>query len=106
MRMQNYRLKRIEVLETIIELSVKNIATILYTMKDGHDYVLVPNAMSDTVREPMIKLMGEVLPINSTANQKSKRSMQTLENPDDCISDILKQSVLISEVAGLLLSSS
>jgi hypothetical protein len=37
---------------------------ILDTMKDGHDYVHVPNAISDTAREPKIKLTGEVLPNN------------------------------------------
>ena len=45
----------------------------------------------------LIKLTGEVLPINSTANQKSKRSMQALENPGDCISDILKAIRIVFE---------
>lgn len=97
LRMQKYRLQRIKVLETIVEPSVKNIATILDTMLDGHDYVLVPNAVSNKVRESMIKLTGEVLPINFNANQTSKRSMQAVENPDYCISDILKSIRIVFE---------
>lgn len=57
-RMQAYRDARLKGLESIGESNVLRIATILDTIKNSKNYVIVPNAIADTVNISNIRLAG------------------------------------------------
>ena len=57
-RMQACRAARLKGLESIRDLNVRRIATILDTIKNSKNYVIVPNAIADIVNISNISLAG------------------------------------------------
>ena len=89
-RMQACRAARLKGLESIGDLNVRRIATILDTIKNSKNYVIVPNAIADIVNISNISLAGSPQGIAFSGEKPPYlRWMQPIKNAD-YLSDILK----------------
>ena len=73
------------------ELNVQRMAKILDRIKSKKAYVIVPNAIKESVTINIIKAYGPKLPITFTGEEPPfKRTMQAVAHPENFLKDVIQ----------------
>ena len=73
------------------ELNVQRMAKILDRIKSKKAYVIVPNAIKESVTINTIKAYGPKLPITFTGEEPPfKRTMQAVAHPENFLKDVIQ----------------
>ena len=84
-RTKTYRKRRKDDIHSIMDETVKRIATKLDTIKDTQHYVIVPNVISDKLTIDDVVRHGEIEPVNFTdATALYARTMQAVQRICAC----------------------